>query len=176
MNNKVQYFHPKIYILLPFLAILLSACQANKVEVAVIFNNAMCNKPKLGITKIEFSELANLRGSRLINLNKSTNETDDRDGNSQGNLHNEELSHLYSIYLGAQPTGGYSLALDRVDRTMDKFDILVDLIRPEPNSIVTQSITHPCLVIELTNLPTTAQLTLFADGEVFADTQSLPAL
>ena len=174
MNSKLLRSQLSIKIIFSMVPLLLGACQSNEVQVAEIFNNTMCHKPKVGISQIDFHELASLRGSRLISLNKSSEQLADK--TSQETQDREDAGELFSIYLGAQPSGGYSIALERVDRTMDQFEIFVRLLTPDPNSMVTQSITYPCMVIELNNLPTTAQLNLFVDGQEFAGKQSLPAL
>ena len=55
------------------------------------------------------------------------------------------------ISMGTQPTGGYDLALAQAQARVEKgiAQVCVDWIEPAPDAMVTQAITSPCLLIQI---------------------------
>ena len=63
-------------------------------------------------------------------------------------LNEPDAPYLYIICMGRKYTGGYSLKIKEVYKIGDKTEVIVNENIPPEESIVTQVITYPTIVIE----------------------------
>lgn len=119
-----------------------SACTGSEtVMVRKIFGNAQCGDE---IASMRFIVSAQLQALLAQNALKQT-------WGSEPNLPEVGQLPLLLISLGQKPSGGYGLSLTGEAATVENGALLLPLViqEPSPNTLQTQQLTQPCLVVEL---------------------------
>ena len=63
-------------------------------------------------------------------------------------LNEPNAPYFYIICMGEQTTGGYSLEIKDVNKVEDKTEVIVKENKPGKNSVVTDALTTPTIMIE----------------------------
>jgi hypothetical protein len=115
------------------LAMLCGCAGARHVTVMTVFDHGNCRTDTAGVRLIDYAELAELRGARLLGL------SDDAAAHPL---------HLVAIVPGEYPTTGYALRLvDPQPELSDPLLLHVTVAKPPPDAVLAQVLTHPCLVV-----------------------------
>jgi hypothetical protein len=126
---------------LPLLfTLLLVGCRADpELEARLVLSHDQCHGVQAGLTRVTWEDVAAIRGSQLLGMT----------GNDRGDERGEDLL-MVAISRGEQPTAGYAMRLEGARREPNTAVIDVHWIVPPPDAMVAQVITHPCLVVGLT--------------------------
>jgi hypothetical protein len=120
-----------------------SACTGTEtLVVKSIYGNAQCGDAAASMRIIEAAHLAALMGQNR--LQQPWGEKPAAPPDTGDRL-------LVLISLGQKPSGGYGLALTGVKAVVDQGVVLLPLLvqEPPPDSLQTQHLTQPCLVVGL---------------------------
>ena len=106
------------------------------IEAVAVLQHGQCQSVDAGVTRVDYADLARIRGSNLLSLSKP-------DGEETTDL------LLVAISRGQQPTPGYALSLDSAlaEGTTALIQVIWD--SPPSDAVLAQVITHPCLVVGL---------------------------
>jgi hypothetical protein len=126
--------------LLPLLCSLAAAgCEVDPtIEATTVLGHDQCQSLEAGVTRVDWDTVGAWRHGHLL----------DAPGNGSTEEHDRDLL-LIAISRGEQPTAGYRLDLTGVRREPGTAVIDVQWDTPEPDAMVAQVLTHPCLVIGL---------------------------
>lgn len=119
-----------------------SACtRAETVLVKRIFGNSQCGDEIASMRFIEPAQLQTLIGQNPLR----------QTWGAEPSLPEVGQSPLLLISLGQKPSGGYGLALKGEAATVESRALLLPLLvqEPLPDTLQTQQLTQPCLVVEL---------------------------
>jgi hypothetical protein len=122
---------------LTLLAFSMAGCAGpTPIEAVAVLQHGQCQSVDAGVTRVDYADLARIRGSNLLSLSKP-------DGEETTDL------LLVAISRGQQPTPGYALSLDAAfaEGTTALIRVLWD--SPPSDAVLAQVITHPCLVVGL---------------------------
>ena len=129
------------------------------VDVQEVLNYQQCQQVRPGVSKVTLAELAQIRGSRLLQSPKNSapiNNSSEYAPNNQS---------LYVAFDGKKPSAGHSLFLARLEQQSRTVEIHIGTTKPSPQELVAQVITSPCVVVEITGLPEGHTLEFYMDGE-----------
>jgi hypothetical protein len=117
-------------------ALALCACaQADRIDLTTVLSNGNCQTSETGVTEIDYATLAAYRGTRLLDM-------------SQSKEAESNPVRLVAIAPGEYPTPGYGLAINGEPKLDGRvLTISVTISKPEPDAILAQMITRPCLVV-----------------------------
>ncbi len=130
-----------------------AACTTQTVDVSTVLSLDQCRQLKTGASRISLSEMATLRGSRLLTSPADRTIQEDIPG------------LLYAVYAGPKPTAGYSLQLDHVEQQGSQVRVHIQTHAPAPDMMVSQVITQPCVVIQIQGLPDAFDLAFLVDQQ-----------
>lgn len=113
--------------------------EAHHVDVMTVLANANCQTSEAGVRVIDYATLATFRGAHLIGMTESEDAA-------------RRPVNLIAIVPGEFPTPGYNIALQG-DATLaaDRLTLHVKTDKPPPDAILAQMITHPCLVVGISD-------------------------
>ena len=114
----------------------LAACAAPPPFAAQELLNAHdCRQPPSGVTPVTLAEAAQLTGRTLAEADLT------------------DMPPLVLVSRGAQPTGGYRLQFKNANLSGDRVTLKLHWQTPPEGAMVSQAITHPCIVLALADLP-----------------------
>jgi PrcB C-terminal len=115
-------------------AALTGCADARHVTVMTVLDHGNCRTDVTGVRLIDYAELAQLRGARLLGMSD--------DGTTTPPV------HLIAILPGPYPTTGYALELTNPEPQLsDPLLLHVALSKPPQDAVLAQVLTHPCLVV-----------------------------
>lgn len=127
-------------ILATVLALGSVGCAAGaSLEASSVLSYDQCRGIDVGLTRVDFADVAGIRGGTLLNLTRPDPEPEAPD---------EDLV-LVAISRGQQSTPGYAMTLDSALRRDATALITVNWTTPESGAVLAQVVTHPCLVVAL---------------------------
>jgi hypothetical protein len=103
-------------------------------DVVEVLNYGHCRNLEPGLTRVDYDDLAGIRGGRLVG------------GDLQTPVLPDDVL-LVALSRGAQPTPGYGFGLTGVTRRGAVATIRVNWMTPPADAILAQVITDPCLVV-----------------------------
>ena len=116
------------------LTMLCGCADARHVTVMTVLDHGNCRTDVSGVRVIDYAELAQLRGARLLGMS-------DTDAAARP-------VHLIAIVPGVYPTTGYGLRLSDPEPPLsDPLLLHVTLSKPPQDAVLAQVLTHPCLVV-----------------------------
>jgi PrcB C-terminal len=116
--------------------LLLGCAQAKQVAVTTVLSHGDCHTDASGVLLIDYAQLAQLRGARLLGMS---------DDGGEG-----QAGHLIAILPGAYPTPGYAVRVDdTAPKLSDPLVLRVSVSGPPSDAVLAQVITHPCLVVAI---------------------------
>lgn len=120
------------------LALLTAAGCAPMPEIALteMLNSGDCRNATAGLSRIDLARVAALKGNRLIGISEPTPAA------------GPELL-LLLVSRGEQPTPGYGFELDGASRDGGLLSLEVRWRTPDPDQVLAQMLTSPCLVVGL---------------------------
>ena len=122
---------------LTLLALGMAGCAGpTPIEAVAVLQHGQCQSVDAGVTRVDYADLARIRGSNLLSLSKP-----------EGEETTDLL--LVAISRGQQPTAGYALSLDSAFAEGTTALIRVIWDSPPADAVLAQVITHPCLVVGL---------------------------
>ena len=146
--------HPTALIIL----LTLAGCSSTPVDVVELMQHSQCKNLQVGANRISFEQLATIRGSRLLST------TPDSASSAQATADSDPMAEpMYAIYTGPQPTAGYRLSLQQVSQRNRTVSLHLTTTKPAPDVMVSQVITHPCIVVQLQGLPHTYTVEFLLD-------------
>ncbi|MEM7099878.1 MAG: protease complex subunit PrcB family protein [Pseudomonadota bacterium] len=151
-------------VLIVVIATFVSACAAPAEDVVVDVHEVLsyqnCQGVKTGVTTITLADLAQIRGSRLL---QSPNQQS-KDVTTPDLVSQNKTSTMYVAFGGKKPTAGHSLFLSSIQQRANTLLVYLQTSTPDPKDLVAQVITTPCVVVEIDGLPTDYELAFFIDG------------
>jgi hypothetical protein len=126
-----------------FLIFLLSlgGChRGSELAATEVLNNTNCKGATTGLRKVEFADVAAMRGSTLISLSAPVADA------VAGQSAVPDLL-LFSLSKGRQPTPGYAFRLTDARLVDGVAELTLRWVTPEPDSVQPQVITYPCIVV-----------------------------
>ena len=139
------------------LCLLLFGCYAEGIEVTEIMSHHQCAGIDRGAQWIQEQELAGLRGAKLLHLDPAQVETPSAATPGQETAISTTASQmdaaqrLLVVSMGQQTTGGYALALAGAKLADATLILDMDWQTPAPDTLVTQALTAPCVVVGITS-------------------------
>lgn len=125
------------------LCLLAGACAGGHgVEATAVLEYDQCQGLQPGLTRVDYAAVAGLRGGRLLSMPDTGETAAEPPAASRDAL-------MVAISRGPQPTPGYGLSLEGAIREGDTAIISVHWKTPQPDAVLAQVITHPCLVVAL---------------------------
>jgi hypothetical protein len=124
-------------VCLVLLTALAGCAGGTAVDATSLLSYDQCRGIDSGLTRVDYADVASIRGSTLLNLQSSAA------GPAAGDL------LLIAISRGRHPTPGYRMTLDGASRRDDTTVIEVTWTTPESGAVLAQMMTHPCLVVGL---------------------------
>lgn len=112
-----------------------------RLDASTLLAYDQCQGVDTGLTRVDYPDVAGMRGSTLLDLSRSDEPADDAGGDSP--------ALLIAISRGRQPTPGYGLSLVEARRFGNRAVIEVRWRTPESGAVLAQVMTHPCLVVGL---------------------------
>ena len=120
----------------------LSACQQQApVEVSEVLNHSICQKLRTGLTIVEASRLATIRGTRMLNAPPAAQPADPV----------EPEGVLIAVSNGSQPTPGYAFKLEAASAEQNEVVLNYRWITPASDAVLAQMVTSPCSVVRIAN-------------------------
>ena len=120
---------------LPYACLMLTGCIPSRAaDVSVVLEHGNCQQIERGARRVEFAEVARLRGAELLAMNTPTD---------------AKVADLVlvAVSLGSRPTLGYRLHAVGDPRVEDRvLTISVGEEAPAKDAIVAQMVTEPCIV------------------------------
>jgi PrcB C-terminal len=113
---------------------LVGCAQPQRVDVTTVLANDNCRTDEPGVRAIDYAALAAFQGTHLIGMTESEESA-------------QRPLHLVAI-AGEFPTPGYSISLQEGTKiTAGVLTIRIKTERPPQDAMLSQVITHPCLVV-----------------------------
>lgn len=120
------------------LAVLLGGCAGEQsLNATTVLSYDQCQGIDSGLTRVDYAEVAGIRGSTLLDMSRPEPDAD-----------NDDLL-LVAISRGRQPTPGYSFSLEDARRRDGTAVVSVGWRTPDSGAVLPQVLTHPCLVVGL---------------------------
>ncbi|MEQ8859429.1 MAG: protease complex subunit PrcB family protein [Pseudomonadales bacterium] len=120
--------------------LLASGCGAGpRIDATSVLSYDRCRGIDAGITRVDFADVAGIRGGTLLNM---TRPQPDADGAADEPL-------LVAISRGRQSTPGYAMTLEDARRRGTTALVTVTWATPGPGAVLEEKLTHPCLVVAL---------------------------
>ncbi len=144
--------HPK-WLFMALLPVIAAGCQGGPpVEVSEILNHAMCKTLRKGLTVVEYDQLADIRGARMLNAPASEPTPESATGT------------LLAVSNGSQPTPGYAFELR--EARADGANLVLDYAWREPpaDAVLAQVVTSPCSVVRVVNATNARSVAALLDG------------
>jgi hypothetical protein len=111
------------------------------ISATTVLNYQQCQGLNPGLTRVDYSAVAGIRGSTLLQMTKP-------EAPSPAPPADDDLL-LVAISRGEQPTPGYALSLEGAERRDGTVVVSVHWKTPESGAVLPQMLTHPCLVVGL---------------------------
>ena len=109
---------------------------AHPIQIMTGLANGNCKTTQPGVRLIDYAGLAELRGTHLIGMSEAPADA------------SATTLHLIAIVPPASPTAGYGLTLAESQVALaDPLTLRINVVKPNPDAMVAQMITHPCLVV-----------------------------
>ncbi|MEM6999845.1 MAG: protease complex subunit PrcB family protein [Pseudomonadota bacterium] len=125
------------------LCLLLFGCYAEGIEVTEIMSHHQCAGIDRGAQWIQEQDLAGLRGAKFLHIDPAQAET-----TTASQI--DAAQRLLVVSMGQQTTGGYTLALAGAKLADTTLILDMDWQTPAPDTLVTQALTAPCVVVGIT--------------------------
>ena len=142
---------PAIALLASVLAFCTS-CGGPSINVTEVLNHGLCKSLPQGISRVEFANLAKIRGTKLLNPA----------GESSADTTTAPLRDviLVAVSNGPQPTPGYGFELQSVD------GLLYHWLKPAPDAVMAQMVTSPCSVVQIQSAQPPNTVSAWLDGRL----------
>jgi hypothetical protein len=115
----------------------LGGCSGHSgLDTVEVLNDANCRNPPMGLTRIDYGDIARLRGQTLLGISIEPSS-------------DEPELLLLSVYRGPQPTPGYGFALKNSEQHGRTLHLNLTWQQPESGAVLAQLLTTPCLVVGL---------------------------
>ena len=101
-----------------------------------VLNEANCKGAETGLHRVDYADLARLRGSTLLGVTEP-------DAPESAEL------VLLSLSKGRQPTPGYGFELLGADQAGSRAELTIAWQTPPADAVLAQVVTHPCIVVGL---------------------------
>ncbi len=133
-----------------------ASCSAPAINVTEVLNHSLCNSLPDGISRVEFADLAKIRGTTLL----------DAAGESGAESVAEPLGGvvLVAVSKGSQPTPGYGFELQSVDGSNAEVRLQYRWLTPAPDAVMAQMLTSPCSVVQIHSDQLPATVSAWLDG------------
>ena len=131
-----------------------SGCSAPAVEVNEVLNHGVCKTLSKGISRVEFDELARIRGSQLLGTT------------APGETPQGDDIMLVAVSNGSAPTPGYGFELHAVGGSVEEVRLEYRWLTPAPDAVMAQVITSPCSVVQIDSAQTPQAVSAWLDGSL----------
>ena len=148
---------PAIALLACILAFCTS-CGGPSINVTEVLNHSLCKSLPQGISRVEFANLAKIRGTKLLNPA----------GESSADTTTAPLRDviLVAVSNGPQPTPGYGFELQSVDGSTAEVRLLYHWLEPAPDAVMAQMVTSPCSVVQIQSARPPTAVSAWLDGRL----------
>jgi hypothetical protein len=146
----------KAVVLLASVMACCTSCSAPAANVTEVLNHSLCNSLPEGISRVEFADLAKIRGTKLL----------DTAGGSGPESEAESLGDvlLVAVSNGSQPTPGYGFELQSVDGSSAEVRLQYRWLTPAPDAVMAQMLTSPCSVVQIQSAQPPTAISAWLDG------------
>lgn len=128
----------------------LTAC-GTSVPVTEVMNYDRCTTAEASVALVSLGDIASLRSSRLLGMTNPPVDTD-------------PALQLIAISRGEQPTPGYGFDLLGASRHGRDIELRLHWRTPEPDAVLAQMITSPCIVVGMETADAARVLVSLDDG------------
>jgi hypothetical protein len=132
-----------------------SSCSTPAVEVTEVLNHGVCKTLDKGISRVQFGDLAKIRGSQLL--------TPGEPAAVDAELEVSDVL-LVAVSNGSQPTPGYGFELQSVGGNIEEVRLEYRWLKPAPEAVMAQMITSPCSVVRLHSEQPPQAVSAWLDG------------
>ena len=133
----------------------LSACQQQApVEVSEVLNHSTCQKLRTGLTIVEETRLATIRGTRMLNAPAPARAAEQADPDDV----------LIAVSNGSQPTPGYAFKLETASAEDNEIVLNYQWITPAADAVLAQVVTSPCSVVRIVHAGRARAVSARLDG------------
>ncbi|MCZ6617832.1 MAG: protease complex subunit PrcB family protein [Gammaproteobacteria bacterium] len=131
----------RIWLTILFAANVCGCTTQDTLSATEVINHGNCQTLESGVSRVNYEDVAKIRGSRLIG------------GTVTEHPRNPPDLLLLAISRGEQPTPGYRLSL--IDAYLERETAVIEFFwaEPEAAAVLPQVTTHPCIVVGLQTGP-----------------------